>query len=94
LTAAEQMRLDQLAQHLREDDPQLAEALSSPGPAPRKPATASRGALLAGAVTAAAALVVLAAVVGGPGGAAALVVTLLSALAGWWLVQRHRRTRN
>jgi hypothetical protein len=68
LTAAEQMRLDQLAQHLREDDPRLAEALSSAGPAPRRPAAPPQRAMLISALTAAAAaLVVLAAVVGGPG---------------------------
>jgi hypothetical protein len=94
LTAVEQMRLDQLARQLREDDPELADALSSPDARPRNLASAPHWALLVGILTAAAVLVLLAGVVGGVGGALAVVVTLLCAFAGWRVLQQRRGLRH
>jgi hypothetical protein len=94
LTAAEQMRLDQLERQLSEDDPQLAEVLSSgPGAAtgPGRWLSWSR-VLLAGAAAAAVFLVLLAALVGGLGGAVAVVVTLITASTGWYLLRRRSRS--
>jgi Protein of unknown function (DUF3040) len=93
LTAAEQMRLDQLERHLSDDDPELAAALSGEIE-PRNIAATPRWALVAGAAVAAAVLVLLAAVIGGIGGAAAVVTILLTAFAGWRMVQRRRRSRD
>jgi hypothetical protein len=93
LTAAEQMRLDQLERQLNDDDPELAAALSGEIE-PRNIAGAPRWALVAGVAMAAAVLVLLAAVVGGTGGAAAAATTLLSGFAGWRILQRRRRSRD
>jgi Flp pilus assembly protein TadB len=94
LTAAEQMRLEELERQLREDDPDLA-ALLGGGveSAPRTIARPPRWALLAGAAVVAAVLVLLAAVVGGTGGALAVVATLVSAFAGWRMLRRRRGLR-
>ena len=95
LTAAEQMRLDQLERQLREDDPLLAAALSGVGETgPRKFAAPPRWVLVAGAAVAAALLVLLAALVGGAGGALAVTVTLAAVFVGWRLLQRQRRQRH
>jgi hypothetical protein len=89
LTAAEQMRLDQLARQLREDDPRLAAALTGPDNGPRAPAHPPHWALLVSIVAAAGVLVLLACVVGGVGGAVAVVATLASALVAWQLARRR-----
>ena len=93
LTAAEQMRLDQLERQLNDDDPELAAALSGEIE-PRNLATTPRWALVASVVVAAAVLVLLAALVGGTGGAAAAATTLLTGFAAWRLLQRRRRRRD
>jgi hypothetical protein len=88
LTAAEQMRLEQLERQLRDDDPQLAEAFSMV----TEPRTfVSRGSLLAGAATLTIVLVLFAALIGGAGGAMAVAATLLAAFAGWRYLQHRRR---
>jgi Flp pilus assembly protein TadB len=93
LTAAEQMRLAQLEQQLREDDPDLAAALGSTATPPTRSTTGQRGIRLAGAALAAAFLLVVGALVGGAGGLAAVAVTLLAGAGAWWLLQRRRMRR-
>jgi anti-sigma factor RsiW len=75
LTAAEQMRLNQLAERLRDDDPELADALRDGRPRPEAP----RKGLVASASAATAVLVLLGALFGGAPGA--LTVVLLLAVA-------------
>uniref|UniRef100_UPI001C5EABC7 DUF3040 domain-containing protein n=1 Tax=Pseudonocardia nigra TaxID=1921578 RepID=UPI001C5EABC7 len=70
LTAAERMRLEELERRLREDDPELAEALRGGRPRQERP----RPLVIAISAAAALVLVVLAAVVGGPAAAAAMLL--------------------
>jgi hypothetical protein len=95
LTAAEQTRLDQLARRLREDDPDLAAALSGPETErqPRSPDPAPRWALVVGLAATATVLVLLGAAVGGVSGGLAVVVPLVGAFFGWFFLGRHRRLR-